>query len=240
MRRGRALLASCFFVAAALCDRADAVPIPWRNCGRPGDLLVITQADASVWPPPVAAPANATATFDSAGNLVNLRVFLLHGVSWTFDSGPLPTTTSAGFVSLPPSFPVNVAGPALPLAAGPYTTMRTFGGVGTLPVTIRSRANLATQIDAPVTTTVGLSFNGTPGFPLTPVAGSAYAIHVQMTEASGVDVFCLDLIVPLRGATPFVTIQEDVPMLSRAGLVVLAALLFATGFWIAQQRVNGK
>jgi hypothetical protein len=61
MRR-RASLGSCLLVAAALSGIAQAVPIAWRNCGRPGDLLVITQADASVWPPPVAAPASATAT----------------------------------------------------------------------------------------------------------------------------------------------------------------------------------
>ena len=122
MRR-RASLASCLFLAAALSGGADAVPIPWRNCGRPGDLMVITQADASVWPPPVAAPASATATFDSAGNLVNLRLFLIHGVPWTFDSGPLPTTTTAGFVSLPASFPVKVTSATLPLTAGRYSTM---------------------------------------------------------------------------------------------------------------------
>ena len=238
MRRHRALLAPCILVAAALSGHAAAVPIPWKNCGNPGDLLLITLADASVWPPPVAAPASATATFDSAGNLVNLRLFLVHGISWTFDSGALPTTTSAGFVSLPASFPVNVTGPSLPLAAGPYSTTRTFGGHGTPPVTISYHANVAVPIDAPVTTTVGLSFNGMPGFPLSPVAGSAYAIHVQMTESSGSEVFCLDLVEPLKTATPFVTIQDasNIPMLSRASMVMLAVILSAMGLWVAQRR----
>jgi len=238
MYRRHALLAWCLFVAATLSGRAAAVPIPWKNCGKAGDLLTITKADASVWPPSVAAPASATATFDTAGNLVNLRLFLVHGISWTFDSGALPTTTSAGFVSLPASFPVNVTSPTLPLAAGPYSTTHTFAGQGTLPVTISYDANLAAQINAPVITTVGLSSNGTPGFQLAPAAGTAYAVHVQMTESSGAEVFCLDLVEPLKTATPFVTIQgaSNIPMLSRASMVMLAVMLSAMGLFVAQRR----
>lgn len=238
MRRCGALFASCLFVAAALSAPAAAVPIPWKNCGKPSDLLLITQANASVWPPPVAAPASATATFDTAGNLVNLRLFLVHGISWTFDSGPLPTTASAGFVSLPASFPVSVTSPTLPLAAGPYSTTRTFAGHGTLPVTIIYHANLGTDVDAPVTTTVGLSFNGTPGFPLAPVAGSAYAVQVQMNESGGAEVFCMDLVVPLKTATPFVSVQgtSSIPMLSRASVVLLAGMLSTVGAFAARRR----
>jgi hypothetical protein len=132
-------------------------------------------------------------------------------------------------------------GPALPFAAGPYSTTLTYGGGGASSVTIHSRANVTTQIDAPVTTTVGLSFNGTPGFPLAPVALSAYSVHVQMTESSGAEVFCLDLLVPLRTATPFVTVQQisDVPTLSPASVIMLAAMLFAMGLFIAQRRNIG-
>jgi len=232
------LSASWLFVAAALSAPAAAVPIPWKNCGKPSDLLLITQADASAWPPPVAAPASATAMFDTTGNLVNLRLFLIHGISWTFDSGPLPTTTSAGFVSLPASFPVSVTSPTLPLTAGPYSTTRAFTRQGTLPVTMLYHANLGMDVDAPVTTTVGLSFNGMPGFPLAPVAGSAYAIQVQMTEAGGAEVFCMGLVVPLKTATPFVSVQEpsNIPMLSRAGVVLLAGMLSAVGLFVARRR----
>jgi len=197
-------------------------------------------ADASVWPPPVAAPASATATFDTAGNLVNLRIFLIHGISWIFDSGPLPSTTSAGFVSLPATFPVRVTSPALPLAAGPYTTLRTFGDGGTQTVTIHESANLAAQVDAPVTTIVGLSFNGTPGFPRAPVA-NAYAVHVQMTESGGAGVFCMDLVEPFKSATPFVRIQRasDVPMLSHAGTLLLPVMLAATALF-AMARLRAR
>jgi hypothetical protein len=30
---------------------SGAVPIPWRNCGTPGDVITVSQLDASVWPP---------------------------------------------------------------------------------------------------------------------------------------------------------------------------------------------
>lgn len=237
MRRRTGLLLSCLFVAAA---PASAVPIPWKSCGKPNDLLFIAQANASVWPPSVAAPARATATFDAAGNVVNLHLFLVHGVAWTFDSGPLPATTGEGFVSLPASFPVSVVSPALPLAAGPYVTTRTFAGRTTLPVTIVDRANVAADINGSVTTTVGLSFDGAPGFPLVPVAGSTYAVHVQMIESGGAEVFCMDLVVPLKTATPFVRIEQPpaipIPTLSRSGMVMLAVMLFATALLSALRR----
>ena len=49
-----AVLASAIFVflvAAGLSVPVGAVPIPWLNCGAPGDSLQITQSNASVWPP---------------------------------------------------------------------------------------------------------------------------------------------------------------------------------------------
>ncbi len=238
------VLASAIFVllvAAALSAPVGAVPIPWKNCGAPGDSLQITKADASVWPPSAAAPARATATFDAAGNLLDLRLLLIQGVSWTFDSGPLPTTTSAGFVSLPASFPVNVTSPVLPLAAGPYSTTQTFTDNGA-SVTIAEKANLAAPVNAPVTTTVGLSFNGTPGFPLVPAAGDVYDIHVQMNESGGAGIFCMDMVVPFKTATPFVSSQQvaDTPTLSTAGVITLVVMLLATGLFAgARQNFKG-
>jgi hypothetical protein len=214
-------------VAAALSTPATAVPIPWKNCGSPGDLLRITQADASVWPPSVPAPARATATFDDAGNLVNLRLSLIHGVSWVFDSGPLPTTTDGAFVFLPASFPVGVVSPALPLPPGPYSTVHTFAANSAHPTTIVEHANVAAPIDAPVTTTVGLSTNGVPGFPLVPAAGTAYTVHVQMAESGGAKAFCLDLTEPLKTAAAFVAIQQAsaVPALSRPAAILVLTLM---------------
>lgn len=218
------------FIATALSAPAGAVPIPWKNCGAPGDALQITKADASAWPPPVAAPARAMATFDAKGNLLDLQLLLIQGVSWTFDSGPLPTTTSAGIVSLPASFPVDVTGPPLPLAAGPYSTTQTFTDSGA-SVTIADKANLAVPVTAPVTTTVGLSFNGAPGFPLVPAAGDVYGVHVQMNGSGGAGVFCMDMVIPFKTAAPFVSIQgvADAPTLSTAGAIMLVAMLLGTG-----------
>ena len=179
----RRLFAPCLLLGGiSLSAPAAAVPIPWLNCGKPGDLLSIQQYNASVWPPSVAAPVNATATLDSTGQLLNLRVFLVFGVAWIFDSGPLPTSAGAGFVPLPASFPVSVTKPPLPLAAMPYTTTHVFGANTGMPVTVISKGTLAAQLDPPLLTNLSLSFNGTPGFPLSSAAGDVYNVRVQMAE----------------------------------------------------------
>ncbi len=225
-------------ITGAFSSLARAVPIPFLNCGAPGDSLHLTQYNASVYPPSVAAPGDATATFDAAGNLIDLQIHFVYGLSWTFDSGPLPTTTSAGFVSLPASFPVSVTSPSLPVAAGPYTTTETFNGIGT-SVAIVSKANIATTVDAPLTATAGLSSNGTPGFPLAGAAGNVYQVHVQMS-ASGGEVFCATVNIPLTTASPFVSVQgvPDAPTLSMAGLIALALMLLATGALAGRRRVR--
>jgi hypothetical protein len=127
----------------------------------------------------------------------------------------------------------------LPLAAGPYSTTQTFTD-GTQSVTINSRANLGMRLDAPLTTTAGLSFEGTPGFPLTPTAGSAYATHVQMTESDGTRVFCMDLTEPFKTAAPFVTVQvvASTPTLSRAGELILVVMVSGLGLFMARQRLQ--
>ena len=226
------LLAPCVLLAAAsLPAPAGAVPIPWKNCGKPTDLLSIQQYDASVWPPSVPAPVSATATFDPTGQLTNLRVFFVHGVAWTFNSGPLPTGAVLGFVALPASFPVTVASPPLPLAAGPYSTTKVFPGKDGGPsTTIVSKANLAAQLDPPLLTDVSLSFNGKPGFPLGPVEGGAYGVRVQMTEADGTGVFCLDMTIPLKsGALVKVVSPSNIPLASPGSLAILALLIAACG-----------
>jgi hypothetical protein len=233
----RRLFVACLLLAAiALSAPAAAVPIPWKNCGTPGDLLSIQQYDASVWPPSVAAPVNATATFDASGQLHNLRVFLILGVAWTFDSGPLPTSASGGFVPLPASFPVSVSSPPLPLAAGPYSTTHIFGANTATPVTVISKGTLAAQLDPPLVTNVSLSFDGTPGFPLSSAAGDVYDVRVQMTESSGPEVFCLDLTIPFKTAAPLVKVVSPsaVPLLSPADLALLALLVAACGLLAAR------
>jgi hypothetical protein len=54
---------------------AGAVPVPYKNCGKPSDILQVQTLNASVWPPPTAAPLVGTATIDAAaGKLAKLRV----------------------------------------------------------------------------------------------------------------------------------------------------------------------
>lgn len=223
---------ACLLLAtASLTVPAAAVPIPWRNCGTPTDLLSIQKWDASVWPPTVAAPVNATATLDGSGHVRNLHVYLVHGPAWSFDSGPLPSNTNGGFVSLPASFPVNLTSPPLPLLAGPYNTLYTFPGEGATSVTVASRANLGAQLTPPLSTTLSLATNGTPGFPLTSVASTVYEIRVQMTEQDGTGVFCLDLLVPMKTAAALVDVvsESQIPALSQADLAILVLLLAGCG-----------
>lgn len=44
-------LAAASAGAVVVSSRADAVPVPWRNCGSAGDPLIVTKFDAAVWPP---------------------------------------------------------------------------------------------------------------------------------------------------------------------------------------------
>jgi hypothetical protein len=96
-------------------------------------------------------------------------------------------------------------------------------------VTILSKANLATPVTAPVTATVGLATNGTPGFPLASAAGDVYQVHVQMSDPGG-PVFCMTLNIPMKSASPFATILDvRAPTLSGAAAIALAAMLLASG-----------
>jgi hypothetical protein len=220
------LSAAAFLFAAA--PPAAAVPIPYHNCGKAGDILSVQLMDASVWPPPTAAPLAAMATFDPAtGQLTNLRVFLLFGADWVFDSGSLPTGLGSGFVLLPASVPMSVTSPPLPLAAGPYSLTHTFtspDGSGA-SVVVNTKANVGQAISGPLTT-LSLTFNGTPGFPVPPVPG-AYEARVQMTLPSGAEVFCFDLTLT---DLSFVSVAPpQIPILSWYGRLALLVLLAGCG-----------
>jgi hypothetical protein len=226
---------------AGLSTPAGAVPIPWTNCGAPGDALQITQATASQWPPAVAAPARANVTLDAAGNLLDLQLVLVHGVLWTFDTGPLPVTASSGFLALPASFSAGVTGPSLPLAAGPYVTTRTFTDNGASE-TIADKATVASAVAGPATGTIALSFNGTPGIALTTSPGDVYDVRVQAQQAGGGEVFCMHVAIPFKTATPFAAVQvaASAPALSGAGALTLIAMLLATGFTAFRWRARGR
>ena len=97
------LLASAVALGVCASDAA-AVPLPFKNCGKPGDVIAVTLFDASVWPPQgTPAPIQITAVYDG-GKLDRLDVTILYGVNWVFTTqGGLGATSSGGFVPLPAS-----------------------------------------------------------------------------------------------------------------------------------------
>lgn len=185
--------------------------------------------DASSWPsgghPTILA---GTATLDLlTGSVTTLRVTLLLGTEWVFESqGNLGLPVVSGFVALPATLPMNLVDPALPLPAGPLSITKTYTNV-TPPMTVTSKANLQTTLTS-VTSSLSLSFNGMAGFPIPPLNG-AYSATIQVLEPNGAGVFCFRLNL---ADTPFIELElapPSIPALSDWGLTGLAALLALTG-----------
>ena len=230
-------LGACLLVGAmlgAFVMPAGAVPVPYKNCGKAGDILQVSILDASVWPPPTAAPLAGAATIDPAtGQLTNLRVILSYGVNWIFDSGNVSTSLGSGFVPLPASVPMSVINPILPLAAGPYSATQTFrSGTGSPSVTVLTKANVSQSITAPLTQ-VSLTFNGASGFPVPPASGS-YEARVQMTLPSGAEVFCFDL--TLNNIAFVTAAASPIPTLSTYRLPALVLLVAGIGLLAVRHR----
>ena len=230
-------VATCLLVGVMLSGfvaSVGAVPVPYKNCGKAGDIMQVLLLDASVWPPPTAAPLAGTATIDPAtGQLTNLQVRLLYGLNWTFDSGSVSTGLASGFVPLPASVPLRVTSPNLPVAAGPYNTTQTFrSAAGGPSVTVITKANMAQSVAAPLTQ-LSLTYNGVPGFPLPPVPGS-YEARLQMALPSGAEVFCFDLALT---DIAFVTAAPlPVPTLRSDCLPALVLLVAAMGLLAVRSR----
>jgi hypothetical protein len=106
------------------------VPVPWRNCGTPGDAVTFQQIDASVWPPQADKPLTLADKFTLSETLTK----------GSFEE--LITTTASGQIDhrrVPFESPVaTLFGDALlghrhlftrtslPLLAGPYNETLTF------------------------------------------------------------------------------------------------------------------
>ena len=228
------LLTVLLAVALGLARPAQAVPIPWKNCGKAGDQLSVQSLDATYWPPVGSAVVlTGTATFDPVtGNLIKLRVTLLLGTEWVFESqGNLGLPVVSGFVALPPSIPMNLVSPALPLPAGPLSTTKTF--TTTIPpMTVVSHANLQTTLTS-TTSSLSLTYNATSGFPIPPANG-AYTASVQVLDPSGAGVFCFNISL---ADTPFIELgTAPIPTLSDWMLFSLAALLAVCGLLALRQR----
>ena len=241
-RKKRLLICATLFSPAAFLlapvPPAGAVPVPYKNCGKPGDILQVQTMDASVWPPPTAAPLVGTATIDAVtGKLTNLRVLLLFGVDWLFDSGNLSTSAGSSFVPLPASVPVSVTGPPLPLPAGPSNVAQTFTSQGgdAASVTVMTKATVSQDVGAALTN-LSLTFNGSPGFPLQPIPGN-YSARVQMTLPSGAEVFCVDLALKDVAFVNVATAAPAIPMLSHYAFVALLVLVGGAGVFALRRRV---
>jgi len=239
--RGSALLSRCarklaaaIFLGCVMLPAA-AVPVPYKNCGHAGDILSVAKLDASVWPPPTAAPLAGVATIDPVtGALTNLHLLLPLAVNWTFDSGNLATGLQYGFVALPASVPLTITSPPLPVAAGPYTATRTFSsGGGGGSVIVVSSGNVAQSIPAALTD-LSLTFNGNSGFPVPPMPGS-YEARIRMTLPDGEEIFCVDFaLTNVSFVTAAASVQ--VPALSRYTVAVLLLLLAASGMLVLSSR----
>ena len=190
-----------FAVLAAMIEllgfarQAVAVPIPWKNCGSATDIISVQQLNASIWPPiGTPAPLQATASYDPAtGALSTMTINVLLGPEWVFETGNQAAPLVGGFVALPSSIPLTLVSPALPIPAGPtnITQVFTSSNPGSLPVTIQNRTVVAQSIPS-VNATLTLTYNGTPGFPVPPSAGT-YQATLQASESSGPEIFCFTI-----------------------------------------------
>ena len=226
--RGRLL--TCAVALGVCASSAAAVPIPFKNCGKPTDVISITLFDASVWPPQgTPAPIQITAFYDSSGRLDQLLVTILCGVNWVFATQTgLGMTPSGGFVPLPVSMPLTLVSPTLPIPAGPTDILQTFQptNAGAFPITIHCRANIAQAITS-ANAVLTLTYNGTPGFTQANDPFGAYEAKLAVTESFGQGVFCIDLISP---RTSFVAAMlSPIPGHSAMTRALLLAGLIAAG-----------
>jgi hypothetical protein len=217
---------------AAHPRRARAVPLPFKNCGKAGDIVSVQLWDASSWPPVgVPGPVQGIATFDpSTGHLTRLEITLVMGTEWVFESAGLDIPVVSGFVSLPAALPMNLVSPTLPVPAGPRNATQTIPS--SPPVTIISHVTVGSPISSAVSS-IGLTFNGMPGFPISPVPG-LYGARVQVALQGGQGVDCVDL--ALTNTSFVQAASAAIPTLSGRALLALGLLLASSGVLILKQR----
>jgi len=107
-------MAAVALVAASIgsivvATRADAVPVPWKNCGSPSDPIAVQQFDTSVWPPQ-----------SGKAITVNLRFIVAHDIGVDHDE-----------LTMSPPNPQRVLRLLAPLrarrfAAGPHSSRASF------------------------------------------------------------------------------------------------------------------
>jgi hypothetical protein len=196
--------------------------------------------NASIWPlRGTPGPIRITPIYDGSGRLDRLLVAVPYGVNWIFQTpGGLGIVPSGGIVPLPPSLPLTLASPSLPIPAGPSNITQTFLAVnpGDKPTTISFKGNIGQAITS-VNAVFTLNYNGTPGFPQVNDPLGVYHATLDVTENSGQRVFCIDLTSPL---TSFIAASPSapVPVLSTSMRLVLMAALIAAGLFALRLRLT--
>lgn len=115
---------------------AGAVPVPFQNCGSPSDVVLVTQLDASIWPPQrghqLTLTTHLVVNQAIPGGTESLQVTLPSGrtISFTrplgvparsvFGNPVGPAFQTASFVILLTSFST------VPIPAGPISNTSTF------------------------------------------------------------------------------------------------------------------
>jgi hypothetical protein len=118
----------------ALPTTVGAVPVPWKNCGSPGDAINIQKLDASVWPPQAGRPLTLSyrltlseALTDGSFERVTTTSPSGNGASWAPFQLPIAQLFSFGLRGQRAA-----PGRKLPLPVGPYgrnLTLRVPNGV---------------------------------------------------------------------------------------------------------------
>jgi hypothetical protein len=119
LRRHRLRAAATIAVVASgvvlcLAPPAGAVPVPWQNCGRAGDVINVTKFEASVWPPQAGKPIT-----------VDFQFTVATALGWSTRVSTSITDPAGRTYPLDWIFPL-LPPLRLPLAAGPHTVQETF------------------------------------------------------------------------------------------------------------------
>jgi hypothetical protein len=94
---------------------AGAVPVPWKNCGGAGDVVVVNTIEASVWPPVHGQPLDLTLKAAVARAIP----YATETVSWKLEE-PIGTTALVTLRRDSFTAPFLLPGdPGFPIAAGP-------------------------------------------------------------------------------------------------------------------------
>ena len=201
---------------------AAPTPIPLIYCTRMPMHLIIFKFIGDPWPPQHSlAPLTGTATLEGS-KLTSLRLDLWLGEDWILHStGELGSVSRPGFVTLPPSFSMDVTAPPVGVHSGTKSFGEPPSDIVVGDTELEKSASSSTAV-------VTLRFNGESGFVTEPVPGDFY-FHVEIKDADGEWVTCLELPIHAQDASFAVHQVASAPALSMSGLILGVLLLAGTG-----------